>query len=123
MGPLNQSKARADFATSFFEVGGFVVTSGPGYATPAEAAQAALTSGASIVVICATDEAYPTLIPALAGLIKAERPGTTLVLAGYPTDQIPTYQAAGIDEFIHLRADCYAILARLQQLKGVNISE
>jgi methylmalonyl-CoA mutase len=120
MGPLSQSKARADFATSFFETGGFVVTSGPGYATPAEAAQAALASNASIVLICATDEAYPALVPALAGLIKAERPDTTLVLAGYPTDQIATYQAAGIDEFIHLRADCYAILARLQQLKGVH---
>ena len=71
------------------------------------------------MVICTTDEAYPTLVPALAALIKADRPDTTLVLAGYPADQITTYQAAGIDEFIHLRADCYAILARLQQLKGV----
>ena len=123
MGPLSQSKARADFATSFFEAGGFAVVSGSGYATPAAAAEAALASDASIVVICATDEAYPALVPALAGRIKAERPDTTLVLAGYPTDQLPTYQAAGIDEFIHLRADCYAILARLQQLKGVNISE
>ena len=114
-----QSKARADFATSFFEAGGFAVTGGSGYATPTEAAQAAQASGASIVVICTTDEAYPTLVPALAALIKADRPDTTLVLAGYPADQITTYQAAGIDEFIHLRADCYAILARLQQLKGV----
>jgi methylmalonyl-CoA mutase len=41
------------------------------------------------------------------------------VLAGYPTDLIDMYRAAGVDEFIHLRANCYEILARLQHLKGV----
>lgn len=119
MGPVAQHKARADFATGFFEAGGFGVIAGPGYATVEEAAQAARDAGASIVVICSTDETYPALVPPLVRLLKAERPDTTVVLAGYPADQVEAHTAAGVDEFIHVRADCHAILARLQQLKGV----
>jgi methylmalonyl-CoA mutase len=119
MGPVAQHKARADFATGFFEAGGFGVSAGSGFATVEEAAQAARDADAPIVVIFSTDETYPELVPPLVSLLKAERPDTTVVLAGYPVDQIEAYKAAGVDEFIHLRADCHAILARLQQLKGV----
>jgi methylmalonyl-CoA mutase len=70
-------------------------------------------------VICSTDETYPDLVPPLVRLLKEGRPDMTVVLAGYPADQIEAHRAAGVDEFIHLRADCYATLARLQQLKGV----
>lgn len=119
MGPLAQHKGRADFATTFFEAGGFAVTAGPGYATAEEAAQAAIEAGAPIVVICSTDDSYPAIVPPLTGAIKAAQPDTTVVLAGYPADQVAAHKEAGVDEFIHLRADCYATLARLQQLKGV----
>lgn len=119
MGPVSQHKARADFSTGFFEAGGFQVIAGPGFQTVEEAAQAAQTSGASITVICSTDETYPELVPPLVRLLKEGRPDMTVVLAGYPADQIEAHRAAGVDEFIHLRADCYATLARLQQLKGV----
>ncbi|WP_298820342.1 methylmalonyl-CoA mutase family protein [Chloroflexus sp.] len=119
MGPISQHKARADFATGFFTAGGFAVIGNDGFATAAEAAAAALASGAEIVTICSTDETYPDIVPELAQTIKAQRPDTTIVLAGYPTDLIDMYRAAGVDEFIHLRANCYETLARLQRLKGV----
>ncbi|RRR70593.1 MAG: methylmalonyl-CoA mutase [Candidatus Viridilinea halotolerans] len=119
MGPLAQHKARADFAAGFCEAGGFAVISGSGFTTPEEAAQAAQDSGATIVVICAPDDQYPAIVPPLTNLLKTANAATTVILAGYPTDQIEAHRAAGVDEFIHLRANCYAILARLQQLKGV----
>ncbi len=119
MGPLSQHKARADFATGFFTAGGFAVISNDGFATPAEAAAAALASGAEIVTICSTDETYPDIVPTLTHDIKTQRPEVTVILAGYPTDLIDMYRAAGVDEFIHLRANCYETLARLQRLKGV----
>lgn len=119
MGPVSQHKARADFSTGFFETGGFAVTAGTGFATVEEAAEAARDSGAPIVVICSTDETYPELAPPLTQLLKADRPETTVVLAGYPADQIELHKAAGVDEFIHVRADCLATLSRLQRLKGV----
>lgn len=119
MGPVAQHKARADFATGFFTAGGFDVITNLGFATVEEAAQAAHDSGAPIVVICSTDDTYPELVPALVPLLKRDRPDTSIVLAGYPTDQIDALRAAGVDEFIHLRANCYATLERLQRLKGV----
>lgn len=120
MGPIPQHKARADFSAGFFEAGGFAVIGNDGFATVEAAAQAALASGAAIVTICSTDETYLEIVPALTGRLKAERPDLTVVLAGYPADQVDAHRAAGVDEFIHLRADCYATLARLQQLKGVS---
>ncbi|GIV90553.1 MAG: methylmalonyl-CoA mutase [Chloroflexus sp.] len=119
MGPISQHKARADFATNFFAAGGFAVIGNDGFATVEEAATAALAANAEIVTICSTDETYPDIVPALTHAIKSQRPETTVVLAGYPTDFIDMYRAAGIDEFIHLRANCYETLARLQRLKGV----
>lgn len=119
MGPISQHKARADFATGFFNAGGFAVIGNDGFASIEEAAAAALASGAGIVTICSTDETYPDIVPALTHAIKSQSPTTTVVLAGYPTDLIDMYRAAGVDEFIHLRANCYEILTRLQHLKGV----
>lgn len=119
MGPLLQHKARADFSTAFFQVGGFDVLGNSGFATVEEAAAAAKAADTAAVVICSTDATYPELVPPLAQLIKAERPDTLLILAGYPTDQVESYKAAGIDEFIHLRADVYHVLARVLQTIGV----
>ncbi len=119
MGPIPQHKARADFSTGFFEAGGFEVIGNDGFATVEEAAQAALASGADIVTICSTDETYPEIVPRLTNLIKSSRPDITVVLAGYPADQVEAHRAAGVDEFIHIRANCYETLVRLQQLKGV----
>jgi methylmalonyl-CoA mutase len=119
MGPIPQHKARADFSTGFFEAGGFEVIGNDGFATVEEAAQAALASGAGVVTICSTDETYPEIVPPLTNLIKSNRPDVTVVLAGYPADQVEAHRAAGVDEFIHIRANCYETLVRLQQLKGV----
>ncbi len=119
MGPIPQHKARADFSTGFFEAGGFEVIGNDGFATVEEAAQAALASEADIVTICSTDETYLEIVPPLVHLIKSSRPDITVVLAGYPADQVEAHRAAGVDEFIHIRANCYETLVRLQQLKGV----
>lgn len=119
MGPVSQHKVRADFSAGFFEVGGFEMLNNSGFATPNEAAQAAIESGAPTVVICSTDDTYPDIVPPLVGQIKAARPETVVILAGYPQDQIDAHRAAGVDEFIHFRADCYAINRKLQELTGV----
>ncbi len=120
MGPIPQHKPRADFSSGFFLVGGFDVLNTSGFATPEDAAQAALDSGAPIVVVCSTDDTYPHLVPPLAAQIKQARPDTLLVLAGYPKEHVEALQQAGIDEFIHMRANCYEVLARFQQQIGVS---
>lgn len=119
MGPVVQHKARADFATGFFQVGGFEAVGNASFATAAEAAQAAVESGAPVAVLCSTDDTYPDLVPPFTQAVKAARPATLVVLAGYPADQVESHKAAGIDEFIHLRADVYRVLAHVMQTIGV----
>jgi len=119
MGPLAQHKARADFSTGFFQVGGFTVLNSPGFDSPAAAADAAAASGADITVVCSTDDTYPDLVPAFVRRLRERRPETIVVLAGYPKDQVAAHQAAGVDEFIHLRADALATLRRLAVRSGV----
>jgi methylmalonyl-CoA mutase len=119
MGPIVQHKARADYVTGFLQVGGFEVLGNDGFATVETAAQSALASGAPMVVICSTDETYPDLVPPLAQAIKAAKPDTLVVLAGYPTDHAAAFKAAGVDDFIHVRANLYETLANFQQKLGV----
>lgn len=120
MGPIPHHKPRSDFATGFFEVGGFEVISNPGFATVEQAAQAALASGASIVVICLKDETYPELVPPLARLLKQADPKLSLFVVGDSgEEQAESFKLAGVDEFIHLRSQCYDVLFRLQQQKGM----
>jgi len=109
LGPPRQHKARADFTQGFFEVGGFQVITNNGFATPDEAAAAALASGAPAVAVCSTDETYPELVPPLAAAIKSAAPATVIILAGRPADQVEALRAAGVDEFIYMGADALAI--------------
>ncbi|MCR5834496.1 MAG: acyl-CoA mutase large subunit family protein [Selenomonadaceae bacterium] len=120
MGPIPQHKARADFTTGFLQVGAFQVLGNNGFATVDEAAAAAKESGADAVVICSTDATYPEIIPALAPKLHEALPNATVFLAGAaPKDLLETYNAAGIDEYIHVKANCYQILQNLQKKKGM----
>jgi len=121
MGPLRQHKARADFAASFFDAGGFDVIGARGFQSVEEAADAARQSDARVFVICSTDETYPEIVPALAGKIKAKHPDSVIVLAGFPKDQVEGYKAAGVDEFIHIRSNCYETLRGISRKIGVSL--
>lgn len=117
MGPLRQFKARADFSTGFFQAGGFKVLENRGFKTPGEALEAAKASGAPVAIICSTDDTYPELVPALAPALKAA--GLTVILAGYPAEQIEAFRQAGVDEFIHIRANCYEVLSGIATQLGI----
>ncbi len=108
MGPLKQHKARADFSEEFFHAGGFAMTGGDSYPTPEAAVAAWQLAPTPAVVICSTDETYPDLVPPLVEQIRAVAPETRFILAGYPIEQIAQHEAAGIDAFIYLGADCLA---------------
>jgi methylmalonyl-CoA mutase len=119
MGPLTQHKGRADFSTAFLGVGGFETIYPSGFSTPDEAADAALASGAKAVVICSTDATYPELVPPLVQKLKKAAPDLIVLLAGYPADHVEAFKAAGVDDFIHLAANCQALLSTLQKKMGV----
>ncbi|MDJ0762011.1 MAG: methylmalonyl-CoA mutase family protein [Myxococcota bacterium] len=121
MGPIPKHKARADFSTGFFEVGGFDVIGNDGFATPALAADAAAASGAAIAVICATDDAYPDLVPPFVKRLRATNNKMKIVLAGYPKGQIDAHKAAGVDAFIHMKSNNYKVLAECLEEIGVTL--
>ena len=65
-------------------------------------------------MVCSTDERYAEIVPPLVTRLKQERPDMTVFVAGYPAAAVDALRAAGVDEFVHLRSDCHAILARLR---------
>lgn len=115
MGTLAEYKARADFALNFFPVGGLEVIYPDGFNTVEEAVTAAEKSGAAAFCICSTDENYISLVPEICSRMKDK----ILILAGYPTDKIEDYKQAGINYFIHLKADVTATLRDLAKHMGV----
>jgi methylmalonyl-CoA mutase len=120
MGPLSQHKARADFTVGFMEVGGFEVLKNDGFSSAEAAAEAAIASGAQAAVICSTDDTYPDLVPPLARAIKAKAPNMLVLLAGLPAPEFKdAYSEAGMDDCIHIRADCLSIIRKIQQAGGV----
>jgi methylmalonyl-CoA mutase len=114
MGPVKQHKPRADFTLGLFSVGGFKALGKIAYTDAAEAARAAAESGAPVAVLCSTDDTYPELVPVFAKTLKELAPGVTIVLAGLPAEKetVAAYQAAGVDEFIHVRTNVREILEK-----------
>lgn len=121
MGPLKQHKARADFSRGFFEIAGFEVIVPPGAKTTDDAAAAALKSGASAVCVCSTDDTYPEIVPALVKAVRAQKPNVLVILAGYPADQVEAHKAAGVNEFIHIRANALEVLTHIAVKLGVQL--
>jgi methylmalonyl-CoA mutase len=123
LGPIPSHKARADFASGFFDVGGFDVIQNIGFTSAKEASDAAIASKAGIVVICGKDEDYQQEAIPLAQAIKKASQQTTVILAGKPSeDEQDKFKEAGISEFVHIGSDCYNLLSQLLQEKGVVVS-
>lgn len=109
MGTLAEYKARADFALNFFQVASFEVIYPNGFANIDEAIKEAEKSGAKAFCICSTDDNYLNLVPEICSKLK----GKIISLAGYPTDKIEDYKKAGINSFIHIKADIVTTLREL----------
>ena len=118
-GPPKQHKARADFAAGFLAAGGFRIEQGPGSKSVEEAARAAITSGCPVIVLCSTDDTYPDLVGPFVSAVRAKKPKSTILLAGYPEEHVEAFRGHGIDDFIHLRANCLEFLDALQHRLGI----
>lgn len=118
MGSIKQFKGRADFSRGFFEAGGFDVEYPNGFVNTDDAVNAALNSAANAVVICSIDDEYPNFVPPITKGIKEKNNNMSVILAGYPKDQIENHKIAGVDDFIFLGADAYNILSVLLKKIG-----
>ncbi len=118
-GPLRQYKARADFSLDFLRAGGFDVVYPEGAPTPEDSAAAVAASGCKACVLCSTDDTYPELTPRFCAALREAAPGTRVLLAGYPAGEVDALRAAGVDDFIHVKANCREVLAALQDALGI----
>ena len=118
-GPIPKHKGRADFSRGFFEVAHFNVIGNDGFPTAEEAAKAAIESNADVAVICGTDDVYPEIVPVITKAIKSAKPGMKVYLAGAPGENKDAFDAAGVDTYIHVGANCYQILKAIQEERGI----
>ncbi|MEG1573043.1 MAG: methylmalonyl-CoA mutase family protein, partial [Bacteroidales bacterium] len=106
-GNLAMRKARAGFATNFYGCAGYEIIDNEGFESVDQGAQAALDAKANIVVLCSSDDEYADLVPQACALLKGK---CTLVVAGYPKEQLETYKALGIEDFIHVKSNLLEVL-------------
>ena len=67
------------------------------------------------MVICSTDATYPEIVPELVRQVKAAKPDMLVILAGYPKEHIEAFKQAGVDQFLHVRANALELLASVQK--------
>ncbi len=116
-GNLAMRKARSGFATNFFGVAGYEIIDNTGFLNAEEGANAALEANADIVVMCSSDDEYAEIVPNVCKLLKGKV--KSIVIAGYPKEQIETYKAIGVNDFIHMKTNVLESLTHFQQLMGL----
>ncbi len=117
-GNLTMRKARASFSSNFFGVAGYQIIDNPGFKTTDDGVQAALDSGARIVVFCSSDEEYADMAAA-AAKIKAQAPHTIIVVAGNPKEQMEQLDQAGVDHYIHVRTNVLDALTHFNNVMEI----
>ena len=100
-GSLSMARARSQFACNFFGCAGIKTIDNTFFSTIEAGISAALESKAEIIVLCAADDDYMTLAPAVKEAIGDR---ATLVIAGAPacTSEL---EAQGITNFINVRSN------------------
>ena len=116
IGNLAMRLARSQFSSNFFACAGYKIQDNLGFATVQEGVDAGLAAGASIIVLCSSDDEYAEFAPEafkyLAG--RAE-----FVVAGAPAcaDDL---KAVGIENFINVKSNVLETLRQFNHKLGIN---
>jgi len=106
-------RARADWVSGFFQVGGFEVINDSDFESVEEAVHAAYLAQTSVVVIVGTDETYAEHAEQIAQKVRSSMPNAVILLAGAPGENEQQLRAAGISDFIHMKVNNYQMLEHL----------
>ena len=118
-GSLSMRKTRANFIANFFGCAGYMIIDNPGFKNPEKGIKAALDSNAMIVVICSSDDEYPSVVPVITNGIKKQKPSIKIIVAGYPENSVDQLKVAGVDDFIHIRSNVLEVLTKFQEEFGI----
>ena len=100
-GSLGMARARAQFSSNFFACAGIRVIDNTFFKSIEEGVEAAVKSGAQIVVVCAADDDYIEVAPRIKELLAGR---AILVVAGAPASA-PELEAQGICNFINVKSN------------------
>ena len=110
IGHKSMRTARANFALNFYQCAGFDVRNSAGFDSMEAAMKEFAESQATDIVLCASDDAYLTLIPSLTSALKKLNRRPRLILAGHPRQLQEDYEELGIEAFIYAGCDVYSSL-------------
>lgn len=114
LGEFKAHKARKDFITGLLAPGGIHAYESPNIVESEKAVQFVIDSKLNHYVICGTDKQYDESGLEIIRLIKEKQPNVKIFLAGLPDeDTQDQYKLAGVEQFIHLRSNCYELLSSL----------
>ena len=119
MGNLAIRRARAMFATNFFNCAGYEILDKGTVESTEEGVNAAMEAKADIVVICGADTAYPDIVPPIAQGIKKINKSILVIVAGYPKAHVDALVNSGVDDFIHISSNILEVLTKYQQHLGI----
>jgi methylmalonyl-CoA mutase len=89
------------------------------FKTVEDAVKAAVDSKAKVVVITSSDDNYATYAVDTAKALKALPQAPYVMLAGAPTPETEqAWKDAGIDEYVNVRANNYALNRKMLVLTG-----
>jgi len=112
-------RIRADWTSSFFNAAGIQMLNDVDYKTTEDLVKAVAEKGVKVVVITSSDDNYLTLAETTAKALKALPNAPYVMLAGTPTpEQEAPWKAAGVDEYVNVRANNYALNHKMLELTG-----
>jgi methylmalonyl-CoA mutase len=119
MGASRAYRIRADWTSSFFQAAGIQMQNDVDFKTTEDLLKAVADKGAKIVVITSSDENYLTLAVPTVQALKALPSAPYVMLAGTPTpEQEAPWKDAGVDEYVNVRANNYALNLKMLTLLG-----
>ena len=118
-GNLAMRKARSGFVSNFFAGAGYEIIDNEGFEFPEQGAKAALEAEADIVVLCSADDEYLGLTMKVADFFNYEKKKPTLLIAGFPKDDIESLKEMGVDDFIHVKTNMLETLQQFNQKLGI----
>jgi methylmalonyl-CoA mutase len=113
-GDAKMRRARAEFATEFFQCAGFGMVKPPAFATVEAALASVESEKPDFVVLCSSDAEYPGL-----AVEVCPRLAQPVIVAGYPKDALGQLKQAGVAEFVHVRGNALETLTALQRKLGI----
>ncbi len=113
IGDAKMRSARSQFAAEFMSCAGLVTSK-----SLFKSADQIANSDAELIVLCSSDAEYLPVAAELMPILRLHSNPAKVIIAGNP-DTTEQLTSIGIVDFIHLRSNAVAVLAKIQQLIGI----